>query len=397
MEKKNRYLLYSIFYASLLLVAIGIYTYGYNPPTCAPPGCNLPAPINASLQEQTKAGNLIIEGNLTTGSFTMLEGAEADKVLTTNASGVASWQTAAGGATPGGTTGFVQFNDEGAFGSDLNLFWDNINERLGIGTITPKTKLDVVGAIKIGTQATCDSDTEGAIRYNSAEEKFEGCDGQTWNLIAYIHTWVCGDSITFTYKRSSVTYGTVENSTTGECWMDRNLGASQVATAFNDSEAYGDLFQWGRLDDGHQTRTSDTTTVLSTNTFPGHSNFIFGMGTPYDWLSPQDNNLWQGPLGINNPCPASWRIPTASEWVAERLSWTEGNNYDGAFASPLKLTAGGSRSTGDGSVYDAGTIGWYWSSMAVGVYTYPLNFTSTDASRPNRTRGPASSVRCIQD
>jgi len=97
MEKKNRYLLYSIFYASLLLVAIGIYTYGYNPPTCNPPGCNLPAPINASLQEQTKAGNLTIQGNLTTGGFTMSAGAGADKVLTTNASGVATWQEAGGG------------------------------------------------------------------------------------------------------------------------------------------------------------------------------------------------------------------------------------------------------------------------------------------------------------
>ena len=47
--------------------------------------------------EQTKTGNLIIEGNLTTGSFKMAAGAGADKVLTTDASGVASWQTPAAG------------------------------------------------------------------------------------------------------------------------------------------------------------------------------------------------------------------------------------------------------------------------------------------------------------
>ena len=240
----------------------------------------------------------------------MTTGAGEDKVLTTDASGVASWQTAAVGGTPGGSTGYVQFASSTSFAGDSNLFWDNINERLGIGTTEPQTQLDVVGAIKIGTQATCNSNTTGAIRYNSAEEKFEGCNGQTWNLIASIHTWVCGESITFTYKGYSVTYGTVKNPTTSECWMDRNLGASQVATVYNDSEAYGDLFQWGRLDDGHQTRTSGTTTDLSSTDIPGHSNFIYGMVSPYDWRSPQNDNLWQGEGDIYNPCPSGWRRPT---------------------------------------------------------------------------------------
>jgi len=97
MEKKNRYLYYSIFYSCLLIVVIGIYAFGYNPPTCDPPGCNLPAPINTGPNSQTKEGNLTIGGNLTTGSFTMTAGAGADKVLTTNASGTATWQEAGGG------------------------------------------------------------------------------------------------------------------------------------------------------------------------------------------------------------------------------------------------------------------------------------------------------------
>jgi len=90
-------LYYSIFYSCLLLVAIGIYAYGWETPKCDPPGCNLPAPINAGLDPQTKAGNLTIGGNLTTGGFTMSAGAGANKVLTTNASGVATWQEASGG------------------------------------------------------------------------------------------------------------------------------------------------------------------------------------------------------------------------------------------------------------------------------------------------------------
>jgi len=98
MINKNRYLYYSILPCCLLLIVIGVYAYGWETPGCDPPGCNLPAPINAGPDSQTKAGNLTIEGNLTTGGFTMSTGAGADKVLTTNASGVASWQTPASSA-----------------------------------------------------------------------------------------------------------------------------------------------------------------------------------------------------------------------------------------------------------------------------------------------------------
>ncbi|MEA3448519.1 MAG: hypothetical protein U9Q98_08760, partial [Bacteroidota bacterium] len=44
----------------------------------------------------------------------------------------------------------------------------------------------------------------------------------------------------------------VLNPATGKVWMDKNLGASQVADSSNDYNAYGALFQWGRLSDGHE-------------------------------------------------------------------------------------------------------------------------------------------------
>jgi hypothetical protein len=49
--------------------------------------------------------------------------------------------------SPAGTTGAVQFNNAGAFGADsTNLFWDNTNKRLGIGTATPTGTLQVKGS-----------------------------------------------------------------------------------------------------------------------------------------------------------------------------------------------------------------------------------------------------------
>jgi hypothetical protein len=55
-------------------------------------------------------------------------------------------------ATPAGSTGYVQFNNAGSFGSDADFFWDIVNKRLGIGTTTPSTHLDVhAGANNIAT------------------------------------------------------------------------------------------------------------------------------------------------------------------------------------------------------------------------------------------------------
>ena len=102
--------------------------------------------------------------------------------------------------------------------------------------------------------------------------------------------------------------------------MDRNLGATQAATSSTDVDAYGDLYQWGRRSDGHQCRTSATTSTLSSTDQPAHGNFIIAPSSPYDWRSPQNANLWQGVNGINNPCPSGYRLPTEAELEAEHLS-----------------------------------------------------------------------------
>jgi len=134
----------------------------------------------------------------------------------------------------------------------------------------------------------------------------------------------------------------VTNPATGMTWMDRNLGASRAATSSTDSQAYGDLYQWGRASDGHEKRTSSTRGTLSSSDQPGHGDFITTSGSPYDWRSPQNDNLWQGVDGVNNPCPVGYRLPTDSEWDAERGSWSS-NNSSGAYGSPLKLPVAGFR------------------------------------------------------
>lgn len=208
-------------------------------------------------------------------------------------------------------------------------------------------------------------------------------------------------------------------SLTGRTWMDRNLGAEQVATSTTDDLAYGDLYQWGRRSDGHQCRKNlSEQTQRSGSDTPSHGNFItVTRSTNFpenDWRDPQNNNLWQGVTGINNPCPGGFRLPTEAEVRAERLTWSP-QNHTGAFNSVLKLPLAGYRdingnilATAQGSEY-----GFIWTSTDSGTSptgTDPYNQYKSDALAYNGPGdNPASafenpydrargySVRCIKN
>jgi uncharacterized protein (TIGR02145 family) len=185
----------------------------------------------------------------------------------------------------------------------------------------------------------------------------------------------------------------VFNPTTGKTWMDRNLGASQVATSSTDADAYGDLYQWGRGADGHQCRNSSTTSTLSSTDQPGHGDFITPINV--DWRSPQNDNLWQGVNGTNNPCPSGYRLPTSSELYAEFQSWSS-NDAAGAFDSPLILPMAGYRDYSLGSLDDVGSYGYYWSNTVYGTLALRLSFDGSDADLDDGRQAYGNSVRCIK-
>jgi hypothetical protein len=194
----------------------------------------------------------------------------------------------------------------------------------------------------------------------------------------------------------------------GRVWMDRNLGARRVATSSTDVLSTGNLFQWGRLADGHNitvingatTNTgrvlNATTATLSSSDTPGHGNFITASAAPNDWRSPQNTALWQGVSGTNNPCPTGYRIPTLAELDAVRLAWGT-NNAAGAFASPLKLTMGGLTNFLSGNAANLGTEGRYWTSTAPSTSSNALLFSSTTASMTAYSRAMGLSVRCTKN
>jgi hypothetical protein len=236
---------------------------------------------------------------------------------------------------------------------------------------------------------------------------------------------VGAETVTFSYNGQTITYGTIISSITQKKWLDRNLGATRAAQSITDYVAYGDLFQWGRSADGHQfvTRTgltdADATGVspmtstvapyeTSSTDVPPNSKFIIVKGgtTPRDWRDPQNNQLWQGVNGTNNPCPTGWRIPTLTEFKEEVFQ-----NGSDAFAR-LKLTLTGQRYGNDGTINDS-NYGAYWSSTTLeftpgqfgSVYGVGFNTTAlhVDYGDPDPNQGfydvrrTGKALRCIKN
>ncbi|MBU0673301.1 MAG: PEGA domain-containing protein [Proteobacteria bacterium] len=216
---------------------------------------------------------------------------------------------------------------------------------------------------------------------------------EEWQSTIQVQAGVSTDVIGSLVKKQSWKPFEIVTSAGGRIWIDRNVGASRVAISIDDSEAFGDLYQWGRGTDGHEQRDSETTTTLSSTDNPGHGNFIKASS---DWREPKNDNLWQGVSGLNNPCPAGFRLPIETEWEVERASWSL-NNQSGAYASPLKLVSAGNRYRDNGSIYGAGSYGYYWSSTSVGRLARFLRLNSGNAYAYSDFRAYGFSVRCIED
>ena len=178
-------------------------------------------------------------------------------------------------------------------------------------------------------------------------------------------------------------YSTITSPVTGKVWLDRNLGASQACTAYNDTACYGDYYQWGRNTDGHEKSDSSTISTQADTITPQHDDFIIGNT---DWTTADSGGTER--QSSWNPCPSGYRVPTVGELQAENIQ-----NRADAF-SKLLLPSAGYRIDSSGSVHHQGFDGRVWSSSPDARYLY---FYSDIASLYASYRADGFSVRCLKE
>ena len=313
-----------------------------------------------------------------------------------------------------GATGFLQngtaagntpYWDGSQWVTNSNNIYNN-GSNVGIGTNNPSAsaKLEI------------SSDTQGFLPPRMTNAQRDAITSPAAGLTIYNTTvnclqwwngtiWYdgCGNNIQLQYPAGSIFCNApteiveILNPSTGKIWMDRNLGAYRVANSFSDSLAKGDLYQWGRGSDGHQCRTSTITSSLSSSDQPGNSFFIVTAVAPYDWRSPQNNSLWQGLSGVNNPCPTGFRIPTITELDNERATWLT-QNSNGAYGSPLRFSGTNTRNAGSGLI-DSINYGYYYSSTINSTNVRHLTIPNMNSNPflDSFYRSFGRAVRCIKN
>ena len=169
----------------VLSVSLSYVIFAWTNPTTQAPNGNVDAPINVGSVNQSKTGNLSIgtgstywitkngdsfvlkndagverlilgqDGSTTINGQVRITGGSpgAGKILTSDAGGLAAWQTpASGGIYGSGTTNYIpKFTSVSTLGN--SLIFDN-GTNVGIGTTAPGAKLDVSGDVQSSSKVT---------------------------------------------------------------------------------------------------------------------------------------------------------------------------------------------------------------------------------------------------
>jgi len=255
-----------------------------------------------------------------------------------------------------GTNRINALDDSGLrlFDNDSKGIFIEDGGNIGIGTITPVTKLEISGGAKIGTESTfgvgstesCTSTLEGVLQYNFDQKTMNYCDGMQW---VQFGAKGCPDTVR---DNAGNWYDTVKIG--NQCWMADHLnvgtkiddpGSTAIAAAcagnigevltippttgiecYCISATYASCQRSGILGTTQKYCYSNLESNCDTN------------GALYEWQEAMDlpaNCAYTDcSAQINTPhqgiCPDGWHIPTDTEWktLETQLGMCAGEGVD---------------------------------------------------------------------
>jgi len=245
-------------------------------------------------------------------------------------------------------------------------------------------------------------------------------------------------------SHNGFSYKIITSPITGKKWLDRNLGATAVCTksptdssytnandyVTDQEDCFGDLYQWGRLTDGHEkVDYQDDSQNLETSFDPQNTivngkalvtvgsesdKFITGPYNSSDWTDKDDSGRIRTAQWSRNDgqsiCPYGFRVPRMWELTAETVANSIQNtdvNGNGnievvdnntAFLNFLKIPATGYRDIMNGDLISSGEVAMlmintYHSNHSV-PYIYISDSSSSTSIYGHVLRG--KTVRCIK-
>lgn len=209
-------------------------------------------------------------------------------------------------------------------------------------------------------------------------------------------------------------YTKIVSPTTQRVWLDKNLGAVNTCDKelsqynsleeynANESDCFGDYYQWGRKADDHQLKSSSTTLDAQESINNTNRLFVINESTANsanygDWVDNETlstrQESWQSVTG-NSICPVGFRVPTLNEVTAEL-------GDPASAVTTLKLPYSGVRySSYDAKIYGDGYYGAFWTTTIadspMNHYPMRVNFSSTGHNIASDDASRGIPVRCIQ-
>lgn len=240
------------------------------------------------------------------------------------------------------------------------------------------------------------------------------------------------DNILWSWHIWVADYNPTESAIEG--MMSRNIGAS-ADLADTDEEAWmasGLYYQWGRKDpfvggkyymstvdqnmydaEGNWVGITYLQTAKSRGTIAytiaNPLTYLYGAAsTGYDWMfAERNNNLWGGATkSMYDPCPAGWRVASASAFDGAKMDAAVGDYLRGWEVSTAEgdnyLVAAGRRSFADGQLTNVDVtgylpVGFIWTADTNEAKATAVEFTPTSLGLGAAYRSNACPVRCCKE